>query len=325
MAARRLRTGIAIEGSDLPVRELIDRARLAEQVGLDAAWLIQLPNMRDSFSVLAAMAAVTERIQLGAGIMPLYTRPPVVMAQTAATIDEVSDGRFTLGVGLGHRLTAEWSLGVPLGPSLPAMREYLSVVTALLRTGEVHVDGKWYKGHSRYASPRRDGLATCLGALGPKMSELAGEVADGLLLWMCTVDYVRDVAIPHLRKGLERSGRDLDGFPVVVFAPGAVSVDRAGDVESLRHYLSTYARVPNYRAMYEASGFAHALAGGEIGDDLLSAVGVIGSDDDVTARVAEYAAAGATEVVITPMASAHQDRDLWRRTGEAAVRAAGGR
>lgn len=316
--ARRPRTGIAIEGSDLAAGELIERARLAERIGMDSAWLIQLPNMRDSFGVLAAMAAVTERIQLGAGIMPLYTRPPVVMAQSAATIDEISGGRFTLGVGLGHRLTAEWSLGVPLGPSLPAMREYVSIVTSLLHTGEVHVDGKWYKGHSRYASPRRPDLATCIGALGPKMSELAGEVADGLLLWMCTVDYVRDVAIPHLRKGLERAGRSLDGFPIVVFAPGAVSEDPAGDTESLRAYLSTYARVPNYRAMYEASGFAHALADGNIGDDLLSAVGVIGTADDVSARVAAYAEAGATEVVITPMASAHQDRGLWQRTAEAA-------
>lgn len=313
------RTGIAIEGSGLSAAELVDRAKLAEEVGLDSVWLIQLPNMRDSASVLAAMAAVTDRIGLGAGILPLYTRPPVVMAQTAATIDELSNGRFTLGVGMGHRLTAEWSLGVPLGPALPAMREYLSIVTSLLHTGEVHVDGKYYKGHSRYASPRRPVVPTCLGALGPKMAELAGEVADGLLLWMCTVDYVRDVAIPHLRKGLERVGRSLDGFPVVVFSPAAVSEDLAEDTEALRQYLSTYARVPNYRAMYEASGYGHALQGGRIGDDLLSAVGMVGTAEQVAGRVAEFRAAGATEVVITPMASAHGDRALWRRTAEAAL------
>jgi alkanesulfonate monooxygenase SsuD/methylene tetrahydromethanopterin reductase-like flavin-dependent oxidoreductase (luciferase family) len=317
---RRLRTGIAIEGSDLSARELIERARLAERVGMDSVWLIQLPNMRDSASVLAAMAAVTDRIQLGAGILPLYTRPPVVMAQTAATIDELSDGRFTLGIGMGHRLTGEWALGVPHGPALPAMREYLSIVSSLLRTGEVHVSGKHYRGNARYASPLRRGMATCLGALGPKMAELAGEAADGLLLWMCTADYVRDTAIPHLRKGLQRVGRDLDGFPVVVFAPGAVSDDPVADTESLRQYLSTYARVPNYRAMYEASGFSHGLSDGNISDDLLAAVGVIGTADHLATRVAEYESAGATEVVITPMASAHRDRSLWQRTAEAVVR-----
>jgi hypothetical protein len=107
---------------------------------------------------------------------------------------------------------------------------------------------------------------------------------------------------------------------VVVFAPAAVSEDPAADTESLRQYLSTYARVPNYRAMYEASGFGHALADGRIGDDLLSAVGVIGTSGDIAARVAQYEAAGATEVVIAPMAGAHADRDLWRRTAEAIVR-----
>ncbi|WP_434740373.1 LLM class flavin-dependent oxidoreductase [Micromonospora sp. SH-82] len=319
-----LRTGIAIEGSGLGVAELIGRARVAEELDLDSVWLIQLPNMRDSASVLAAMAAVTDRIQLGAGILPIYTRPPVVMAQTAATIDEVSEGRFALGLGMGHRLTAEWSLGVPLGPALPAMREYLQIVTSLLHTGEVYRDGTYYKGNARYASPRRPLVPTYLGALGPRMAELAGEVADGLLLWMCTVDYVRDVAIPHLRKGLERAGRSLDDFPVVVFTPGAVSDDPATDTESLRQYLSTYARVPNYRAMYEASGYAHALTDGGIGDDLLRAVGVIGSADQVTGRIAEFAAAGATEVVLAPMASAHDDRDRWRRTARAVREAASG-
>jgi alkanesulfonate monooxygenase SsuD/methylene tetrahydromethanopterin reductase-like flavin-dependent oxidoreductase (luciferase family) len=315
-----LRTGVAVEGSGLPVAELVARARVAEESGLDSVWLIQLPNMRDSATVLAAMAAVTDRIQLGAGILPIYTRPPVVMAQTAATIDEVSGGRFSLGLGMGHRLTAECSLGVPLGPALPAMREYLTIVSSLLHTGEVYQDGTHYRGNARYASPLRTGLPTYLGALGPKMAELAGEVADGLLLWMCTVDYVRDVAIPHLRKGLERAGRDLAGFPVVVFTPGAVAQDPVADTESLRQYLSTYARVPNYRAMYEASGYGHALKDGSIGDDLLRAVGVIGTAEEVAARVDAFAAAGATEVVLAPMASAHDDRDRWTRTARAVLR-----
>lgn len=316
----RLRTGVALEGKDLSAAELLERCQLAEKIGLDSVWLVQLPNMRDTQSLLSAMAVLTNRIQLGTGIAPLYTQPPVVLAQTAATIDEMSGGRFNLGIGMGHRLTAEWSLGVPLGPAVPAMREYLTIVTSLFKQGEVHLDGKYYKGHARYGSPRRAELGTYLGALNPRMCELAGEVADGLLLWMCTVNYVRDVAIPHLRKGLERSGRDLDGFPVVVFAPGAVSEDHADDLELLRNYLSTYARVPNYRKMYETSGYGHAMATGEVGDDLLNAVGVVGSAADVSARVDEFQAAGATEVVLAPMARAHLYRDLWQRTAEAMLR-----
>jgi alkanesulfonate monooxygenase SsuD/methylene tetrahydromethanopterin reductase-like flavin-dependent oxidoreductase (luciferase family) len=309
-----------IEVNDLPVSELIERARLAEEFGMDSAWLIQLPNVRDSASLLTAMAMVTSRVSLGAAILPTYTRPPVVMAQTAATIDELSGGRFTLGVGTGHRLTAEWALGVPQGPPVPATREYVQIVRSLLRTGEVHFDGKYYKGHARYSPPLRPDMLTCLGALNPRMLELAGEISDGLLLWTCPAEYVRDVAIPRLRKGLERSGRSLDGFPVVMFLPSAVSDDLDHDIEWLRGYLQNYVHVPHYRKMYEASGYAHAIKDGRLGDELLHAVAAIGSEDDVSKRIAEYRAAGATEVVVSPMASAHMERPLWHRTLQAAQR-----
>ncbi|KQS63657.1 LLM class flavin-dependent oxidoreductase [Modestobacter sp. Leaf380] len=315
------RTGVAVELEELPIGALVERTRLAEELGMDSAWLVQLPNMRDSASLLAAMAATTDRIGIGAGILPVYTRPPVVMAQTAATVDELSGGRFTLGLGLGHRLTAEWALGVPQGPPLAAMREYLEVVRTLLHDGEVHVDGAHYRGHARYAPPRRDDLPVCLGALNPRMVELAGEAADGLLLWNCTVGYVRDVAVPRLHDSLRRAGRDPDGFPVVVITPAAVSEDLDHDTAWMRDYLQNYARIPNYRAMYEASGLGHDLTGGQVGDDLLHAASVIGADDLVTERVAEFAAAGATEVVVSPMASAHHDAGLWRRTLQAALRA----
>jgi len=318
---RGLTTGIVADGQDLPVREVTRRAQLAEKAGVDSVWLIQLPGIRDSAGILAAMAVLTERVTLGAGILPFYTRPPVVMAQTAATIDDLSDGRFVLGVGIGHRLTAEWTLGTSLDQPVAAIREYLTIVTDLLRTGESHLDGRYFRAHATYTEPRRAGLPTYLGVLGPKMCELAGELADGLLLWMCPSDYVRDVAIPHLRIGLSRAGRDPADFPVTVLVPGSVSDNRDKDRERLRRYLYTYARVPNYRRMYEAAGFAGSLRTGTISDDLLDSVGVMGSHDDVCATIRRFHEAGATEVVMTPMAEAHYDDGLWLRTAEAAVAA----
>lgn len=312
-------TGIVIEGQGLAARDLLNRAELAEKVGVDSVWLVQLPSIRDSAGVLSAMAVRTERVTLGTGILPFYTRPPVMMAQTAATIDELSDGRFVLGVGIGHKLTAEWTLGMSLTRPVDAMREYFTVVTSLLRDGEAHLDGAYYRAHAMYASPRRSTLPAYLGVLGPRMCELAGEVADGLMLWMCPASYVRDVAMPALHRGLRKAGRDAADFPVVVLVPGSVSRDRAADREQLRYYLSTYARVPNYRRMYEASGYGAALRGGEIGDELLDHVGVVGTQDDVRATVAAYHEAGATDVVITPMAEAHYDDGLWQATAEAVV------
>ncbi|HEY0638189.1 MAG TPA: LLM class flavin-dependent oxidoreductase [Pseudonocardiaceae bacterium] len=312
-------TGIVIEGQGLGARDVISRAQLAEKVGVDSVWMVQLPSIRDTGNMLTAIAVSTDRVTVGAGILPFYTRPPVMMAQTAATIDELSGGRFVLGVGVGHKLTAEWTLGMPLSRPVDLMREYMQVVTGLLHDGEAHLDGTYYRAHAVYAAPRRPGLSAYLGVLGPRMCELAGEVADGLLLWMCPASYVRDVAIPRLRKGLARSGRDLADFPVTVLVPASVSDDRAADRELLRKYLSTYSRVPNYRAMYVASGYESALRGGEIGDELLDNVGVIGGHDDLRRTIADYHEAGATDVIITPMAAAHYDDGLWRRTAEAVV------
>lgn len=323
----RRSTGIVIEGQDLDVRDVLNRAQLAEKIGVDSVWLVQLPSIRDSAGVLSAMAMCTERVTLGAGILPFYSRPPVMMAQTAATIDELSDGRFVLGVGVGHKLTAEWTLGMKLTKPVDTMREYLTIVTSLLHEGEAHLDGTYYTAHAMYASARRPSLPAYLGVLGPRMCELAGELADGLLLWMCPASYVRDVAVPALRRGLARSGRSLADFPVTVLVPGSVSDNRDSDRERLRRYLSTYARVPNYRRMYEASGYGAALTSGprpgEVGDELLDNIGVIGSASDVQAAIAAYHDAGATDVIITPMAEAHYDDGLWRRTAEATCASAG--
>lgn len=312
------RVGVGLHGNTESAVDILDRARLAEELELASLWLVQLPNLRDNMSLLGALAVSTQQIRLGAGIMPVYTRPPVVMAHSAATIDELSGGRFTLGLGMGHRLTGEWSLGVPQGPPLPAMREYLSIVRGLLRDGEAHVDGEWYRSHATYGAPLRPDIMTCVGALGPGMCRLAGEAADGLLLWMCPVDYVRDVAIPHLREGLRRSGRDPSDFPVSVFMPASVSDDPQEESEIMRKYVSTYARMPNYRRMFEVSGFGDQLQGRLIGDRLLGEVGVVGDDTAVRQRVEQFFAAGATEVVVTPMAHSYHDPARWRRTMMAA-------
>ncbi|WP_066951391.1 LLM class flavin-dependent oxidoreductase [Microtetraspora fusca] len=310
-------TGVVIHGQDLSATEMLERARIAEKIGVDEVWLVQLPSLRDSAAVLAAMARVTDRVTLGAGVLPFYTRPPVTMAQTAMTIDELSGGRFALGVGTGHRVTAEWMLGVPMGPPVDAMREYLTVITSLVRDGEVHLDGAWFKAHAVYVSPRRAAMPVYVGAFGPALAELAGELADGLVLWMCTADYVRDVVMPALLRGLRKSGRSLDGFPVLAMVPGAVADDLAGDREHLRRYLAAYARVPTYRRMYELSGFGEELTRGVVSDAMLDGIAVIGGEEDIAAMADRYRAAGVTQVVVTPMVSAHSERALFVRTVEA--------
>ena len=131
-------------------------------------------------------------------------RPPVAMAQTAITLDEISGHRLVLGLGCGHRIFGEWMLGATYSASIAPVREYLGIVTGLIREGEVSVTGSWFSGRVIYGAPRRAGLPVYMGSVGPRMLELAAEMADGVILWMCTPGYVRDFVMPRLRAGWAR-------------------------------------------------------------------------------------------------------------------------
>lgn len=310
---------MVLEPQFLPLTETLERAALAEKAGADAAWLVQLPNQRDIVTVLAGIAGATETLRIGTGIVPAYTRPPVVAAQTALTLDELSGQRLALGLGLGHRLVGEWMVGAKPGPPVASMREYLTVVRALVRTGEVSFTGEHFGGHASYAAPRRADLPLLLGSFGPRMLELAGELADGVILWMCTPEYVRDQALPAVRAGLARAGRDPAGFEVVAIANAAVATDLAADRDAFRGFLASHLRVPTYRGLFERSGFGADVRAGEAGDAMVDALAAIGDPAHVADRVAAYRAAGATSVAVSPTVSAHLDRSRFLQTVEAAA------
>src|SRR5947209_4899761 len=186
--------------------ESIGRAKLVEKHGYESLWTIQLPNARDASLVLAAYAGATERVKLGTGVLPIYTRHPTAMAQMAATLDELSAGRFILGIGVSHKVTVEAMWGLKLEHPADAMREYLSIVRASLADGSASADGKFFSARWSYSGPRRSTLPIMISALSPRMLELAGELADGVVLWMCGPSYIREVVVPHVRAGREKAG-----------------------------------------------------------------------------------------------------------------------
>src|SRR5215469_12523439 len=114
------------------LEQAVDRVRLAEEIGCESVWLSQLPYERDSALVLAAYAQATQRVGLGSFVFPIYTRHPTAMAQMAATLDELSGGRFRLGIGVSHKVTVETLWGLRLERPVEAMREYLTIVRTLL-------------------------------------------------------------------------------------------------------------------------------------------------------------------------------------------------
>jgi F420-dependent oxidoreductase-like protein len=262
--------------------ESVRRARIVEEHGYESLWTTQLPTARDASLVLAAYAAATRKIKLGTGVLPIYTRHPTAMAQMAATVDELSGGRFILGIGVSHKVTVESMWGLQLQSPVDAMREYLTIVRESMRTGASSFDGKYFTAHWSYSGPRRDDLPIMISALNPKMLELAGELADGVVLYMCPPRYIADEVIPRVKAGRERAGKPMDGFEIVAAIDVCATDDRDTALTTYKTTLDRYASLPFYRKAMEA---------GEFDPDVLAAIGTAQRIRDAIAR---YRDAGVT-------------------------------
>ncbi|MHB8233079.1 MAG: LLM class flavin-dependent oxidoreductase [Solirubrobacteraceae bacterium] len=293
--------------------DAIERVKLAESLGYEAAYVTHVAG-RESLTVVTAYALATSSIRVGPGVVPIYTRTPATMAQTAATIDELSGGRLNLGIGVSHRPVVEGWHGQTIDKPVAEMREYASIVRAILR-GEDPPDGeKWQTGFRLLGIEPRPQLPIYVAALSPAMLRLAGEIADGVLLWLCCPQYIRDVVIPEVTAGRERAGLTLDGFDVVPAVPSALTEDRDGAFAAMRKELIPYFGLPFYRAMIERSGFGSDIerydaAAGEldamqaaISEDFLTQLTAVGDETEVHAGIRRYGDAGATSPCVGPIA-----------------------
>jgi F420-dependent oxidoreductase-like protein len=298
-----------------PTRSLesaIERVKLAESLGYESVYVTHIAGW-ESLTVLTAYAAATREIRIGTGVVPIYSRTPVTMAQTAASIDALSDGRLTLGLGVSHRVVVENWHGQSIDHPVREMREYVAIVRAILRGEDPPQGEKWRSAFRLVGLDPRPGLPIYVAALSPAMLRLAGEVADGVLLWLCCPDYIRDVVIPEVTKGRERAGHTLKGFDIVPAVPAAVVDDPASAYTTMRRDLLPYFSLPFYRAMLERSGFDAEIAafdaaagdvekmGAAISERFLSQLTAVGDAAAVGAGLERYRAAGATSPCVGPI------------------------
>ncbi len=287
-------------------------SRAAEELGYDSVWVTHGLG-RDGFLVLAAYAQATRRVGLGTGVVPIYPRHPVAMAQAAATLAEVSGGRLRLGIGVSHRASMTDALGLDMARPLDVMREYVTVLRDAL-AGRARFQGRHYRAAWEAAFRPPPPPPLLLAGLSAPMLELAGELADGVVLWLCAPDYIRDVARPALARGRAKAGRPLEGFEIAAAVPAAVTDDPRRVTATFRDELVRYLGLPYYRAMLRASGFAEALAAfdrdrarGAAGDAvppaLAEALSAVGDAGAVRASVAAYRAAGVTLPIVRPIGS----------------------
>jgi F420-dependent oxidoreductase-like protein len=289
----------------------LDRVRMAEQLGYHSVYTTHVAG-RDSLTVLAAYASVSQSVQLGTGVLPMYSRTPAATAQQAVTIDELSNGRLNLGIGVSHRVTVENWYGTTIDKPVSEMRDYVAVLRAIF-AGEDPPESEKFptRFHFLGVQPRPE-LPSYIAGLSPKMLELAGEVADGVILWLCNPEYIRDVVVPHVREGRRKAGKPLDGFDIVAAVPTAVTDEVDGARATLRADLSPYFLLPFYRKMIERSGyeadvrlFDEAMERGDasaaaiaISDGFLENLAAIGPPDIAAAAVERYRDAGATSPCI---------------------------
>jgi F420-dependent oxidoreductase-like protein len=302
----------------------VRRARRAEELGYESVYTTHLAAF-DSLTVLAAYASATERVKLGTGVTPMFSRTPVAMAQQAVTIDAFSGGRHVLGIGVSHKVTVENWFGNRIDKPVKDMREYVATLRAIFAGEEPPQDNERFRTQFRFMGPKpRPDLPVYIAALSPAMLRLAGRVADGVILWLCNPDYIRDVVIPELTTGRERAGKPLEGFDVVAAVPSAVTDDADAARNALRGELITYFSLPFYRKMLEGSGFGEDIerfdakmaegdprgATAEISDRFLSVLGAIGSADEAKASIQRYLDSGATSPCVGGISGTDFDATL---------------
>ncbi len=292
------KTGVYIEPrrqlAQDDARECIERAQLVEQLGVESIWISQIVDSRDACSMLSAYSVATSRVGLGVAVIPVYLRHPVSTVQMAATLDELSGGRFRLGLGVGSQLTVEWILGATQGDPLEVMREYVGIVRSGLETGTVSFKGRHFSARWKYIAPPRPKLPVLVGAMGPKMLELAGEIADGVVLWMCTADYLRDQVLPRIAAGRARAGKTLDGFEVQACMYVSVTSNPASARQYVKELLQYYTKLPTYQRFFTAIGFGADIENGGLSDHFVDQVSGIGDELEVRCAIEAFRDAGCT-------------------------------
>lgn len=312
-------------GADL--RVAVELARECEAWGYESLWVTHSTAGRDSFLVLSAYAHVTRTVGLGNGVVPIYPRHPVALAQEALTLADLSGGRFRLGIGVSHRPTMEAGLGLDTGKPIEVMREYVQVLRAAL-TGRVEHTGPRYRVSWASALPKLPAPPPILLAgLSQRMLELAGEIADGVILWLCPPAYIREIVLPALARGRRKAGKPLDGFEIAAAVPLALTDNVEATTALFKDELVRYLQLPFYRAMLTASGFGEELAafdsdrarasspGRAVPGRLASALGGIGDLKAARDYLAAYRQAGVTLPAVRPIS--FPDAPHYRPTVEA--------
>src|SRR5262245_54992662 len=251
----RMRLGVGTEIAGLSLRQAVDLSCLAEQLGYDDAWSSESSGP-DGISPLAAITVRTTRLRIGTAILPIAGRPPALTAMTAASLQELSNGRFVLGLGLSTGHIVERWLGQSRDRPLLRMREYLTVVRDLLDGRPATLAGATVSIEGfRLRTRPHPRVPVYMAALGPQVCRLAGALADGVIFYLKTPAGVKQ-AMEWVREGAADAGRDPAALECVLTLPAAGGTDA---LEGARASIASSTRVPDYARSLRLQGFEGEL------------------------------------------------------------------
>ncbi len=298
--------------------ELKTYGRIAEDLGYDSLWVTERYFHEETFSLLGFLAAATERLRLGVGVVNPYTRHPALLAMGAATLDRISGGRFMLGMGRSERFVIQDRLGIPYTRPRDTLEASITHIRNLLTGERVATDDAHVHLHNvgLALQPVQTPPPLYIAAIGPKALQLAGRVADGVVLnaYVPTA-YVR-YAVAEIRAAARAAGRDPHAIDIACMLVVRLADDPSGMWTSLKERLvRLLAEAYVGEILLEQGGFdpvilpslrQRAAAQGEaaavdlISDAMVEAFFLVGPADRCRARIAEYQEAGVDQALLLP-------------------------
>ena len=279
-----MRIGLMLgaDGASATIDEIVATAQDAEARGFATLWMANIFSF-DAISTLSIAGRETHRIGLGTAVTPTYPRHPTAIAQQALTAAAATGNRFTLGIGLSHKIVIEDMLGLSYAQPARHMREYLAVLMPALRGEVVNFDGEQYRVHNLALTVGgAEPPPVVLAALGPVMLRIAGELANGTNTWMVGPKTMENHIVKRLTAAASAAGRPdptvVGGVPIAL----TTRPDEARD--ALAKNLAIYGQLPSYRAMLDREG-----AGGP------ADIAILGDENALRGGIERFRSAGVTD------------------------------
>ncbi len=267
--------------NDGTLQDVVAEAAAAERDGFASYWV---PNIfgHDALTALAVVGATVPRIELGTAVVPTFPRHPHAIAQQSHTVAAASENRFTLGIGLSHKIVIEDMFGLSYDKPVRHLREYLSVLMPLSRNEPANFDGQMYRVHAAVNAKGSTGFGVVVAALGEQMLRVTAALADGTLTWCTGPVTLAAHIVPTITRAAEEFGRPAPR--VIAALPVCVTDDKPAAAERAAAAFAAYGGLPSYRAMLDREGVAGPAD-----------IAVIGSAAEVQERVAALAGIGVTD------------------------------